>query len=301
MSHADERFAKNLASHDHPVTSTLQFFEDTPIDDAPSSIEQPQPTAMPACRAQVVALVSGNGGVGRSTLATALGSGLQRLGRAVTVLELDPQNALHLHFGLPHDTPGIGRASLCKQPWGPIAQPGFCGCRVVVFGETDLQQQEDLQRWLKQDPQWLAQHLSRLGLSEQATVIIDTPAGNNVYLHQALHVADRVVVVALADAASLGALEQMQRLLAPYLARPSAPRCHVFVNQLDEGSAFSLDMLDLFKQRLGEGGVEVIHRDPQISEALAFGEDPLDNEAASLACDDIHGLCQLLDGPPGAA
>ena len=34
MSHADERFAKNLASHDHPVTSTLQFFEDTPLDDA---------------------------------------------------------------------------------------------------------------------------------------------------------------------------------------------------------------------------------------------------------------------------
>ena len=296
MSQADERFAKNFASHDQPMTSTLQFFEDTPLDDAPSPAEQPRPTVMPACRAQVVVLVSVNGGVGRSTLATALGSGLQRQGRAVTVLELDPQNALHLHFGLPQDTPGIGRASLCNQPWDRLAQPGFAGCRVVVFGETDLQQQEDLQRWLKQDPDWLAQHLSRLGLSEQDMVIIDTPAGNNVYLHQALHVANCVVVVALADAASLGTLEQMQRLLAPYLARPSAPRCHVFVNQLDEGSAFSLDMVEVFKQRLGENALEVIHRDPLISEALAFGEDPLDSEAASMACDDIHGLCQRLDG-----
>ena len=40
----------------------------------------------------------------------------------------------------------------------------------------------------------------------------------------------------------------------------------------------------------------MIHRDPLISEALAFGEDPLDSEAASMACDDIHGLCQRLDG-----
>lgn len=301
MSQADEGFAKHAIRQDHPMTATLQFFEDTPIDDASSPAEQPQPIDASAKRPRVVVLASVNGGVGRSTLATALGSGLQRLGRAVTVLELDPQNALYLHFDLPQGTPGLGRASLCNQPWDQLAQPGFCGCQVVVFGETDMQQQEDLQRWLKQDPEWLAQHLSRLGLSEQHTVIIDTPAGNNVYLHQALHVADTVVVLALADAASLGTLEQMQRLLAPYLARPSAPRCLVLVNQLDEGSAFSLDMLDLFKQRLGEGGVEVIHRDPQISEALAFGEDPLDNEAASLACDDIHGLCQLLDGPPGAA
>ncbi len=296
MSQDNKRFATNTAPHDQQMTSTLQFFEDTPIADAPCAAEQPQPIALPACHARVVVLASVNGGVGRSTLATALGSGLQRLGRAVTVLELDPQNALHLHFGLPQDTPGIGRASLCNQPWDHLAQPGFAGCRVVVFGETDLQQQEDLQRWLKQDPDWLAQHVSRLGLSEQDMVIIDTPAGNNVYLHQALHVANCVVVVALADAASLGTLEQMQRLLAPYLARPSAPRCHVFVNQLDEGSAFSLDMVEVFKQRLGENGLEVIHRDPLISEALAFGEDPLDSEAASMACDDIHGLCQRLDG-----
>ena len=296
MSQADEGFAKNTARHELQITSTLQFFEDTPLDDVRSPAEQPQPTAMPTCRARVVVLASVNGGVGRSTLATLLGSGLQRLGRAVTVLELDPQNALHLHFGLPLDTPGLGRASLCNRPWDNLAQPGFGSCRVVLFGETDMQQQEDLQRWLKQDPEWLAQHLSHLGLSEQDTVIIDTPAGNNVYLHQALHVADTAVVVALADATSLGALEQMQRLLAPHLARPSALRCHVFVNQLDEGNAFSLDMLDLFQQRLGENGLEVIHRDPLISEALAFGGDPLDSAAASMACDDIHALCQRLEG-----
>ena len=63
------------------MTATLQFFEDTPIDDAPSPAEQPQPIDASAKRPRVVVLASVNGGVGRSTLATALGSGLQRLGR----------------------------------------------------------------------------------------------------------------------------------------------------------------------------------------------------------------------------
>ena len=45
-------------------------------------------------------------------------------------------------------------------------------------------------------------------------MIIDTPAGNNAYLHQALNVADIVLVVVQPDAACLGTLDQMEALLA---------------------------------------------------------------------------------------
>ena len=136
--------------------------------------------------------------------------------------------------------------------------------------------------------------MSALGLGEQDTVIIDTPAGNNVYLHQALNVADVVLVIAQADAASLGTLEQMEQLLAPHLDDRPALRCHFVINQLDETSGFSLDMVEVFRKRLGDSLLEVVHRDPAISEALAFGSDPLDNQAASMACDDINALCRLL-------
>lgn len=263
--------------------------------------EQPCVDDVPAVRATVVALVSVNGGVGRSTLVTALSSGLQRLGQSVLALDLDPQNALHHHFGLDHSLPGIGRTSLHNEQWRAIRVPGFAGCQVITFGETDIRQQEDLQRWLKQQPGWLAQHLAGLGLVERDMVLIDTPAGNNVYLHQALNVADVVLVIAQADAASLGTLEQMEQLLAPHLAQRPALRSHFVVNQLDEACAFSLDMVEVFKQRLGESLLEVVHRDTAISEALAFGGDPLDSVAASMACDDINELCHLLIAPRAGA
>lgn len=312
MSRADDFFVgfnKNAAGNDSGIGSTLYFFEDVPLDDAfmpgmggvgsfscdaPCAHELPCPASTGVCRAPVVALVSVNGGVGRSTLAAALSSGLQRLGQSVLALDLDPQNALHQHFGFGAQLPGIARTSLRNEGWGRIVQPGFAGCRVMAFGETDMTQQDDLQRWLKQEPGWLAKRLWALGLGEQDMVIIDTPAGNNVYLHQALSVADVVLVIAQADAASLGTLEQMDVLLAPHLERTRPPRCHFVVNQMDETSGFSLDMVEVFKQRLGNTLLEVVHRDSAISEALAFGDDPLDNEAASMACDDIHELCRVL-------
>ncbi len=312
MSRTDDLFAlfgKSVARDPQGRNARLHFFGTVPFDDGTRvnmkdgsrfdangscANEQPQPFDANAPRPNVVALVSVNGGVGRSTLVTALSSGLQRLGESVVALDLDPQNALRQHFGVNHDLPGIGPTSLLNGQWETVLQTGFAGCRMMPFGDTDMQQQENLRRWLTREPKWLAQQLCSFGLNERDTVIVDTPAGNNVYLHQALNVADLVLVVVQPDAACLGTLDQMEALLAPYLERNCAPRCHFVINQLDEHSAFSLEMLDAFKLRLGENLLEVVHRDPSISEALAFGSDPLDNVGQSLASDDINGLCKWL-------
>ncbi|WDU61987.1 cellulose biosynthesis protein BcsQ [Pseudomonas poae] len=298
-----ELFGKNVMRDAQGLNARLHFFGSIPVDDGtpfppqtPSANEPSEPMDAAAPRPKVVALVSVNGGVGRSTLVTALSSGLQRHGESVVAVELDPQNALRHHFGVDPDVPGIGRTSLENAHWRQIQQPGFAGCRVITFGDTDTRQQENLQRWLRHQPDWLEQRLCALGLSARHTVIIDTPAGNNVYFHQALSVADVVLVVAQADAASLGTLDQLDVLLAPYLQREQPPRVHFVLNQLDEGNAFSLDMAEAFKQRLGSAPYEV-HCDMAISEALAFGTDPLDSHAMRLAADDINDLCRLLKAP----
>lgn len=298
-----ELFGKNVTRDPQGLNARMHFFGSIPVDDGtpiqpqpPSANEQSQPVDKAAPRPKVVALVSINGGVGRSTLATALSSGLQRQGESVVAVELDPQNALRHHFSVGQDVPGLGRTSLENAQWEHIQQPGFAGCQVITFGDTDIQQQENLQRWLQRQPDWLAQRLSALGLSAGHTVIIDTPAGNNVYFHQALSVADVVLVVAQADAASLGTLDQLDVLLVPHLEREHPPRVHFVINQLDESNAFNLDMVEAFKQRLGSAPLEV-HHDMAISEALAFGTDPLDNRAMSLAADDINDLCRLLKAP----
>lgn len=312
MSRTDDLFAlfgKSVSRDPTGRNARLHFFGSIPFDDgtrvnlnegsrlsahATYAHEHPQSQPLSALRPTVVALVSVNGGVGRSTLATALSSGLQRLGESVVAVDLDPQNALRQHFGVDHELPGLGRSSLLNTPWQSILQSGFGGCQVIPFGDIDTQQKDNLQRWLTREPKWLAQRLSALGLNEGHTVIVDTPAGNNVYFHQALSVADIVLVVAQPNAACLGTLDQLNALLAPHLERERPPRCHFVINQLDENSAFSLDMLDAFKLRRGEYPLEVIHRDPAISAALASTTDPLDNTEPSLAGDDINGLCRLL-------
>lgn len=294
-------FGKNVTRDPHGINARLHFFGSIPVDDGspipdqtPSANEHSQRMPSAAPRPQVVALVSINGGVGRSTLATALSSGLQRLGEAVVALDLDPQNALHHHFGVSSTAPGIGRASLQNAQWGEIQQSGFAGCRMIPFGETDARQQESLGRWLRREPGWLAEHLAGLGLSARHTVIIDTPAGNNVYLRQALSVADVVLVVAQADAACLATLDQLDGLFAAQLNRELPPRCHFVLNQFDEHSAFSLDMFEAFKQRLGQAPSLVRH-DTAVSEALASGTDPLDSQAGVTT--DINALCRALELP----
>ncbi|KRP59818.1 cellulose biosynthesis protein BcsQ [Pseudomonas trivialis] len=307
MSRTDYLFAlfgKSVSRDPEGRNARLHFFGTVPFDDGTRvnqrdgshyrshPEERLQAQEQTVARPTVVAVVSINGGVGRSTLVTALSSGLQRLGESVMALDLDPQNALRHHFGVEAEQPGLGRASLLNAAWTSIVQSGFAGCQVIPFGDTDSHQKESLQRWLTREPKWLAQRLSALALDERGLVIIDTPAGNNVYLQQALSVADIVLVVTQPNAACLGTLDQVDALLAPCLER--APRCHIVINQMDDKSAFSLEMFEAFKQRLSDRPVHVIHHDPSISEALAFASDPLDNIRVSLAGDDINGLCRLL-------
>lgn len=312
MSRTDDLFALfgNSVSRDSKgKNARLHFFGSIPFDDGtrvnredgslvrPHGAHGNQPSAQAEpvpLRATVVAVVSINGGVGRSTLVTALSSGLQRLGESVVAVDLDPQNALRQHFGVDHQRPGVGRSSLLNAPWAGALQTGFAGSQVIPFGDTDSRQKEGLQRWLTREPTWLAEHLSVMGLSEAHTVIIDTPAGNNVYLHQALNVADIVLVIAQPNAACLGTQDQLDALLAPYLERARPPRCHFVINQVDDQSAFNREMLEAFTLRRQADALAVVHDDALISQALAFATDPLDNVASSQAGADINELCRLL-------
>lgn len=243
---------------------------------------------------KVIVVVSLKGGVGRSTLTAAIASGLQRQGRPALALDLDPQNALRHHLCLGLNVPGIGAASLNNESWEGLAERGFAGCRLVAFGETNNDQQQNLNRWLGEEAQWLPKYLAGLRLNGQDTLVIDVPAGNTVYLHQAMALADLVLVAVQADVSSFSTLAQMDSVLAPYLEREKPPQRYYVINQLDGAHRFSLDMAEVFKARLGDALLGTVHRDPAFSEAQAYGRDPLDPTVNSLGCQDIHALCRTL-------
>ena len=277
-----------------PLLRLLEELNHGEADHVQSSEAVQAPVHSALSKPKVVVVVSVKGGVGRSTLAAAIASGLQRQGRAALALDLDPQNALRHHLCLGLDMPGVGAASLHDERWKTLPEQGFAGCRLVAFGGTDNEQQQSLNRWLGEDAEWLSKRLDSLELSAKDTVIIDVPAGNTVYLSQAMSVADVVLVVVQPDVASFGTLDQMDSVLAPYLQRAKPPQRFYVINQLDAAHRFSVDMAEVFKTRLGGALLGTVHRDPSFSEAQAYGRDPLDPTINSIGCQDVHALCRAL-------
>lgn len=254
---------------------------------------QTQPLA-PKCKAYIVALVSPKGGVGKTTLGAGLASSLRMEGGKTLAIDLDPQNALQYHLGIEPGVTGLGSASEVDTLWSDRLQQGFAGAQLLPHGVLSDEEHDALQSAMALDRHWLARQLDRMGLGENDVVILDTPTGRSAYLEQALDVADQVIVVTTADAASFIALDQMDRLLGAAGVRPAPPVCSYVVNQFDADREFSRDMLEVLKRRLGAQLLAVIAMDNTLGEALAYGRNPLTSPGSSTACQDMLLLGEQL-------
>src|ERR1700760_5161153 len=107
---------------------------------------------------KVITVVSAKGGVGKTTLAANLASVLAARSRRVIVLDLDPQNALRLHFGIPLDSiDGISRATLAGDPWQTVMFDGVDGVTVLPYGAVLEDDRRRFEAHIDQEPRWLAQ------------------------------------------------------------------------------------------------------------------------------------------------
>ncbi|OLL28959.1 cellulose synthase operon protein YhjQ [Burkholderia sp. SRS-W-2-2016] len=242
---------------------------------------------------KVIAVVSAKGGVGKTTLAANLASVLANSGRRVIALDLDPQNALRLHFGVPLDSiDGLSRATLSGNPWQSVMFDGIDGVTVLPYGAVLEDDRRRFEAYLDQHPQWLAHVLQNLRLEPSDIVIVDTPPGSSVYVRAALTAATFALNIVLADAASYAAIPQMERMIDSYAApRPEFGGVGYVVNQIDQSRQLTKDVLKVLRQMLaGRVFPGVIHLDEGVSEALAcettlIHYDPLSQAAADFrAC-----------------
>jgi cellulose synthase operon protein YhjQ len=242
---------------------------------------------------KVVAVVSAKGGVGKTTLAANLASVLANSGRRVIALDLDPQNALRLHFGVPLDSvDGLSRATLTGDPWQSVMFDGVDGVTVLPYGAVLEDDRRRFEAYIDQEPRWLAHALQALRLDASDVVIIDTPPGSSAYVRAALCSATFALNAVLADAASYAAIPQMERMIEAY----AAPRAEFggvgyVVNQIDQSRQLTKDVLKVLRQMLsGKLFPGAIHLDEGVSEALACDTtlihyDPLSQAAADFrAC-----------------
>lgn len=237
----------------------------------------------------VVAIVAAKGGVGKSTIAANLAVALGRHARTVLAVDLDPQNALHLHLGgKPQDIGGLSRASVAGTPWRDACTHAASGVRVLPFGQINETDLPTLERRIADDPHWLSTHLRSLNLPDDAVVILDTPPGVSNTLRQVLAVADRVISVVIADAASYATLPQIENLIRRHHgARSGSVEPVCIVNQVDAASRLSREALQLIESVLGKRVLGRVRKDRAVSEALAHGQTAIESSQDSAGRQDL--------------
>lgn len=244
-----------------------------------------------------IAVISPKGGVGKTTVAVNLAFCLAAKGRAVKLVDLDPQNSLRLHLGDdPGAADGLAHQTLLHRSWHEVESETAYGVSFIPYGKVSEVQRIALEAHLACTPNWLRENLARLGPEPGGLTIIDTSSGPSGYVQQALLVADMVLVVMLPDAGCYATLKAVESMLEYYCGnRTDFYGAYYVLNQFDAAQPLSRDMTAIMQNELGERAAPCcIHRDESMSEALAF-QQPVSRYAPHSQCvDDIEQLADWL-------
>lgn len=244
-------------------------------------------TPPPSTPAQVIAVVSPKGGVGKTTLCSALACSLARHGRVIAV-DLDPQNALQYHLGVSTEAATPVTLPPFVADWRDGLLSGMAGTQVVNHALVASAGEAVLAQQMAQDGQWLMRRLQAMQLQAGDVVLLDLPAGQTAYFDQALQAADQVLAVVTPDAGSFLALEHMRQALH------GRNNCRYVVNKYDASRSFCQDMLEVLKRWMGPRLAGVIALDHAISEGLAYGFNPLIKASDSPVYDQLQGVSEVL-------
>lgn len=219
----------------------------------------------------VLAIVSAKGGVGKTTLTANLAAALKSDGRVVCA-DLDPQNALRLHLGVSMDEmDGLARCTLEGRAWNTALFQSPGNPEVLPYATINEPDRDTFEVFLAENPNWLANGLASLGVGDRDFVLIDTPPGPSLYLQQALRIANFVLVIVHADAASYATVPAMEGLIQSYCReRNDFMGSAYLINCVSSDKALSRDVVEVLRSRLGERIVPfVVHQDEAVREALA--------------------------------
>jgi len=249
----------------------------------------------------LLCLSSPKGGVGKTTLAGSLAWALARLDMRVVALDLDPQNALRLHFGvsLRDDAglmPVLRRDGASQGAWQTALRRTGSGVWLLPYGGADLAAAMADAAMMAAANNPLTAVLDDI-LSDPATIlIVDTPPGPSTALRAVLPRADLVVTVLLADATSIALLPVVEQGRAfgdwPGIGEPDR---HGFVlNQVSPLSRLGQAARTAAARHLGERLLGTVTRDECVAEAIASRSPVMAFAPNSRAAEDLAHLADVL-------
>ena len=242
---------------------------------------------------QVIAFISGKGGVGKTTLAVNVAVALAQRKKRVVLIDLDPQNAQRLHLGMdPDEIAGLSREGI--TPSSMFDSP--FDVKFIPFGRVSESELMDFETELKKHPTWVSDGIDSLNEDAFDFAVIDTPPGPTVYLQQALLAANRALIIVLADAASYASISKIELLVNEYtLTQSSFVGTNILINQMPTQGKLAHQVRTAIYADYGDRVVPVaVHRDTRVSQALAFERPVLQYEPGCKASLDIQYVADWL-------
>lgn len=254
----------------------------------------------------LILFASPKGGVGKTTLVANVADALRRQGRAVLALDLDPQNALRLHFGLPlHDAAGYMAQLTARPDWRAQQRLTPSGVALLPHGAMELRAALEQGLALEREPALLAGPLRDMLADPRLLVLADLPPGPSHALAVAAPLASVIVTVLQSEAISaamLGEVESGRFLGSGTMAAIVAGRLQFVLNGVDLQSRLSRAAAEAVARHLGPRLLGAVTRDEALAEALAQQRLVQEVAPASPAAEDLRQIARTLEAllPPAA-
>lgn len=247
----------------------------------------------------LICIASPKGGVGKTMLAANIAYGLHRAGHRVLALDLDPQNALRLHFGVALDDEAGFAGDLARQAdWRASVRRTASGVLLLPHGALDTSARLALSQGLETNPAPLANLLRDVAADPGLTVVVDTAPGVSRALFVALPLADTIIVPLLADGGSVATLPEIES--GRFFGRGTlgsmlAARARIVLNGVDQSSRLSTAVATSLMRHLGPRLLGMVARDEAVAEALAQEALLADRAPQSRAALDIADIVRSIE------
>ncbi|MFW5442978.1 MAG: ParA family protein [Methylococcaceae bacterium] len=247
---------------------------------------------------RVVAIINQKGGVGKTTTSTNLTHALAKVGKSVTVIDLDPQGHLAISFGVVNpNRPGIDEVMLGETDIAKNIIPVRENLQLIVAGSR-LQEIEQLSEGGAKRGDLLRKALHE-NLSDQDFVFIDCPPSSGVLVANALFAADEILIPMTSDFLALQGLSHMMGTVKRFEAvLKKKYKLSLVMSRFATTRRISKEVLNTLQQYFPEQVLATVIREAALlAECPSFGKTILEYRPGSRSARDFRSLAtDFLEG-----
>ena len=247
---------------------------------------------------RVVAIINQKGGVGKTTTSTNLTHALARLGKQVTVIDLDPQGHLAISFGIVNsDRAGIDEVMLGETDIAHNMIPVRENLQLIVAGRRLLEIEQLSEGGAKRGD--LLRKALHENLLDQDFVFIDCPPSSGVLAANALFAADEVLIPMTGDFLSLQGLSHMMGTIKRFeKVLNKKYRFSIVLSRYASTRRISKEVLNTILQHFPAQVLSTVIRETALlAECPGFGKSILEYRPGSRSARDFGSLAKdFLEG-----